>query len=55
MKYSKTNPPIVHMQTNSTCHKGIRAMILRSVLWRDIMNNINGMVYFEASEPVSVY
>lgn len=35
MKYSKNNPPIVCMQTNSTCYKGTKTMVPRGVLWHD--------------------
>lgn len=35
MKYSKNNPPIVCMQTNSTCYKNTTVMIPRGVLWHD--------------------
>lgn len=35
MKYSKSNPPIVCMQTNSTCYKNTTVMIPRGVLWHD--------------------
>ena len=35
MKYSKNNPPIVCMQTNSTCYKGTSQMTPRGVLWHD--------------------
>ncbi len=33
MKYTKTNPPLVCMQTTSTCYKGTRNMVVRGVLW----------------------
>ena len=33
MKYSKSNPPLVCMQTNSTCYKGTREMTVKGVLW----------------------
>lgn len=35
MKYSATNPPIVCMQTNSTCYKGTTTMVPKGVLWHD--------------------
>lgn len=35
MKYSEKNPPIVCMQTNSTCYKGTQTMVPRGVLWHD--------------------
>ena len=33
MKYSKSNPPLVCMQTNSTCYKGTSTMQVKGVLW----------------------
>ena len=33
MKYSKSNPPLVCMQKNSTCYKGTREMTVKGVLW----------------------
>lgn len=35
MKYSETNPPLVCMQTHSTCYNGTRPMKPRGVLWHD--------------------
>lgn len=35
MKYSKENPPIVCMQTNSTCYRGTSKMKPRGILWHD--------------------
>ena len=35
MKYSQENPPIVCMQTNSTCYQGTSRMVPRGVLWHD--------------------
>ncbi len=35
MKYSKTNPPIVCMQKNSTCYKGTTRFTPRGILWHD--------------------
>ena len=35
MKYSKENPPIVCMQTHSTCYRGTSKMKPRGVLWHD--------------------
>ena len=33
MKYTEKNPPLVCMQTQSTCYKGTRTMAVRGVLW----------------------
>lgn len=33
MKYSKNNPPLVCMQTTSTCYQGTRTMDVKGVLW----------------------
>ena len=33
MKYSSSNPPIVCMQTNSTCYKQTRTMTPLGILW----------------------
>jgi len=33
MKYSKANPPLVCMMTQSTCYKGTRTMEVKGVLW----------------------
>ena len=33
MKYSKSNPPLVCMQTQSTCYNGTRNMTVKGVLW----------------------
>ena len=33
MKYSEKNPPLVCMQTQSTCYKGTRVMEVKGVLW----------------------
>ena len=35
MKYSKTNPPIVCMQTHSTCYNGTTRFTPRGILWHD--------------------
>lgn len=35
MKYSATNPPIVCMQTHSTCYRGTSKMKPRGILWHD--------------------
>lgn len=33
MKYTSSNPPLVCMQTQSTCYKGTNEMTIRGVLW----------------------
>ena len=33
MKYTKTNPPIVCMQTQSTCYVNTSKMTVKGVLW----------------------
>ena len=42
MKYSDKNPPLVCMQTNSTCYKGTGKMQIKGILWHDTgANNPN--------------
>ena len=51
MKYSKQNPPIVCMQTNSTCYKGTRTMTVKGVLWHSTgANNPNLKRYVQPSD-----
>ena len=33
MKYSKSNPPMTCMMTQSTCYKGTKKMTVKGVLW----------------------
>ena len=33
MKYSKSNPPMMCMMTQSTCYKGTKKMTVKGVLW----------------------
>ena len=33
MKYTKTNPPMSCIMTNSTCYKGTSTMQIRGILW----------------------
>ena len=33
MKYSKSNPPMKCMMTQSTCYKGTKKMTVKGVLW----------------------
>lgn len=35
MKYNSNNKPLVCMQTQSTCYKGTRKMIVKGILWHD--------------------
>ena len=35
MKYSEKNPPLICMQTQSTCYKGTGKMQIKGVLWHD--------------------
>ncbi len=39
MKYSKTNPPLVCMQTQSSCYKGTSKMSIKGVLWHSTAAN----------------
>ena len=39
MKYSKTNQPLVCMQTQSTCYKGTTKMEVKGVLWHSTAAN----------------
>lgn len=51
MKYSKTNPPIICMQTNSTCYKGTSKMSIKGVLWHSTgANNTTIKRYVQPSE-----
>lgn len=51
MKYSKSNPPLVCMQTNSTCYKGTRTMDVKGVLWHSTgANNPNLKRYVQPSD-----
>ena len=51
MKYSSQNPPIVCMQTNSTCYKGTSKMAVKGVLWHSTgANNPNIKRYVQPSE-----
>ena len=56
MKYSKNNPPIVCMQTNSTCYQNTNEMAVRGVLWHSTgANNPNIKRYVQPSEYDSNY
>lgn len=51
MKYSKTNPPIICMQTQSTCYRGTRTMTIKGVLWHSTgANNPNLKRYVQPSD-----
>lgn len=51
MKYTKSNPPIVCMQTNSTCYKGTYTMQIKGVLWHSTgANNPNIKRYVQSSD-----
>ena len=39
MKYTDKNPPIVCMQTNSTCYKNTRKMEVKGILWHSTGSN----------------
>ena len=38
MKYSKSNPPMTCMMTQSTCYKGTKKMTVKGVLWHSTVN-----------------
>lgn len=51
MKYNSSNPPIICMQTNSTCYKGTSTMQIKGVLWHSTgANNPNIKRYVQPSE-----
>lgn len=51
MKYSKTNPPMVCMQTNSTCYKKTKKMKVLGILWHSTgCNNPNIKRYVQPSD-----
>lgn len=50
MKYSKQNPPLVCMMTNSTCYKSTHTMTVKGVLWHSTgANNSNLRRYVQPS------
>ena len=56
MKYSKTNPPIVCMQTHSTCYRGTSKMKPRGILWHDTdAGNPNLCRYVQPHETEETY
>ncbi len=51
MKYSEKNPPLVCMQTQSTCYKGTGRMQIKGILWHDTgANNPNLKRYVQPSD-----
>lgn len=51
MKYSRDNPPLVCMQTQSTCYRQTRTMTVRGVLWHSTgANNPNLKRYVQPSD-----
>lgn len=51
MKYSDSNPPLVCMQTNSTCYKGTTRMAVKGILWHSTgANNPNLCRYVQPSD-----
>ena len=56
MKYSVSNPPLICMQTNSTCYKGTRPMNVLGVLWHSTgANNTTLKRYVQPSESDANY
>lgn len=56
MKYSKSNPPLVCMQTNSTCYKGTSTMQVKGVLWHSTgANNPLLSRYVQPTDGASDY
>ena len=56
MKYSKNNPPIVCMQTQSTCYQGTSIMKIKGILWHSTgANNPNLRRYVQPSESDANY
>lgn len=56
MKYSKNNPPLVCMQTNSSCYKGTSKMTVKGVLWHSTgANNPLLSRYVQPTEGTSDY
>lgn len=51
MKYSKTNPPLVCMLTQSTCYKGTVKMTIKGILWHSTgANNTSLKRYVQPSD-----
>ncbi len=51
MKYSEKNPPLICMQTQSTCYKGTGKMQIKGILWHDTgANNPNLKRYIQPSD-----
>ena len=50
MKYTKNNPPLVCMQTNSSCYNGTTTMTIKGILWHSTgANNPNLKRYVQPS------
>lgn len=50
MKYSKNNPPLECIMTNSTCYKSTRVMNIKGILWHSTgANNPNLKRYVQPS------
>lgn len=51
MKYSNTNKPLVCIQTNSTCYKNSKPMVIKGILWHSTgANNPTIKRYVQPSE-----
>ena len=51
MKYNTSNPPLICMQTNSTCYQGTNKMAVKGVLWHSTgANNKTIKRYVQPSE-----
>ena len=56
MKYSTSNPPLVCMQTQSTCYKGTSKMSIKGILWHSTgANNTTIKRYVQPSENDANY
>jgi hypothetical protein len=54
MKYSAKNPPLVCMQTQSTCYRGTRKMEVKGILWHSTgANNPTLKRYVQPSDDAS--
>lgn len=54
MKYSKTNPPLTCMMTQSTCYKGTKTMKVLGVLWHSTgANNPNLRRYVQPDDKAA--
>ena len=56
MKYNANNPPIICMQTHSTCYQNTSRMSIKGVLWHSTgANNTTIKRYVQPSENDSKY